>query len=52
MQSWNLREIETPRGSRSPVVLDTDDVGDLTDAVVQLDWRLSILGEHHDSVLR
>ena len=27
MQSWNLREIETPRGSRSPVVLDTDDVG-------------------------
>ena len=27
MQSWNLREIETPRGSRSPVVLDTDNVG-------------------------
>ena len=27
MQSWNLREIETPRGRRSPVVLDTDDVG-------------------------
>jgi len=27
MQSWNLREIETPRGSRSPVVLDSDDVG-------------------------
>jgi quercetin dioxygenase-like cupin family protein len=25
MQSWNLREIETPRGSRSPVVLDSDD---------------------------
>ena len=24
MQSWNLREIETPRGSRSPVVLDSD----------------------------
>jgi quercetin dioxygenase-like cupin family protein len=22
MQSWNLREIETPGGSRSPVVLD------------------------------
>jgi quercetin dioxygenase-like cupin family protein len=27
MQSWNLREIETPRGSRSPVVLDSEDVG-------------------------
>ena len=27
MQSWNLREIETPRGSRSPVVLDTGNVG-------------------------
>jgi quercetin dioxygenase-like cupin family protein len=27
MQSWNLREIETPNGSRSPVVLDTGDVG-------------------------
>jgi quercetin dioxygenase-like cupin family protein len=27
MQSWNLREIETPGGSRSPVVLDTGDVG-------------------------
>jgi len=25
MQRWNLREIETPRGTRSPVVLDTDD---------------------------
>jgi quercetin dioxygenase-like cupin family protein len=24
MQSWNLREIETPHGSRSPVVLDSD----------------------------
>ena len=27
MQSWNLPEIETPRGSRSPVVLDAGDVG-------------------------
>jgi quercetin dioxygenase-like cupin family protein len=25
MQRWNLREIETPKGTRSPVVLDTDD---------------------------
>lgn len=25
MQSWNLREIETPGGSRSPAVLDSDD---------------------------
>ena len=25
MQSWNLREIETPGGSRSPVVLRSDD---------------------------
>jgi|SRR5215210_1174103 len=25
MQSWNLHEIETPGGSRSPVVLDSDD---------------------------
>ena len=25
MRSWNLREIETPGGSRSPVVLDSDD---------------------------
>lgn len=25
MQQWNLREIETPRGSRSPVVLRSDD---------------------------
>ena len=24
MKSWNLREIETPRGSRSPVVLRSD----------------------------
>ena len=24
MQSWNLNEIETPRGSRSPVVLRSD----------------------------
>jgi quercetin dioxygenase-like cupin family protein len=24
MQRWNLREIETPHGSRSPVVLDSD----------------------------
>src|SRR6187200_517322 len=27
MQRWNLLEIQTPGGSRSPVVLDTDDVG-------------------------
>ena len=26
MQSWNLLEIETPGGSRSPVVVHTDDV--------------------------
>jgi quercetin dioxygenase-like cupin family protein len=25
MRSWNLHEIETPGGSRSPVVLDSDD---------------------------
>ena len=25
MRSWNLREIETPGGSRSPLVLDSDD---------------------------
>jgi quercetin dioxygenase-like cupin family protein len=25
MQRWNLREIETPRGTRSPVVLDSDE---------------------------
>jgi quercetin dioxygenase-like cupin family protein len=25
MQRWNLREIDTPGGSRSPVVLDSDD---------------------------
>jgi quercetin dioxygenase-like cupin family protein len=25
MRSWNLHEIETPNGSRSPVVLDSDD---------------------------
>ncbi len=25
MQTWNLREIETPGGSRSPVVLRSDD---------------------------
>lgn len=25
MRSWNLREIDTPGGSRSPVVLDSDD---------------------------
>jgi len=27
MQCWNLREIETPGGSRSPVVLDSDELG-------------------------
>jgi quercetin dioxygenase-like cupin family protein len=27
MQHWNLREIETPGGSRSPVVLDSDELG-------------------------
>jgi quercetin dioxygenase-like cupin family protein len=25
VRSWNLRDIETPGGSRSPVVLDSDD---------------------------
>jgi quercetin dioxygenase-like cupin family protein len=25
VRSWNLREIDTPGGSRSPVVLDSDD---------------------------
>ena len=25
MRKWNLNEIETPEGSRSPVVLDSDD---------------------------
>ena len=27
MQRWNLREIETAGGSRSPVVLDSDELG-------------------------
>ncbi len=27
MQSWNLREIDTPLGSRSPVVLRSDEAG-------------------------
>jgi quercetin dioxygenase-like cupin family protein len=27
MQSWNLTEIETPEGSRSPVVLHSEDEG-------------------------
>jgi quercetin dioxygenase-like cupin family protein len=27
MQHWNLREIDTPSGTRSPVVLDSDDTG-------------------------
>src|SRR5512141_1083887 len=27
MQSWNLRDIETPGGSRSPVVLDSKNEG-------------------------
>ncbi len=27
MQTWNLREIETPDGSRSPVVLHSDEEG-------------------------
>jgi hypothetical protein len=25
MQSWNLREVETPDGSRTPVVLDSEE---------------------------
>jgi len=43
MQSWNLREIETPGGSRSPVVLDTDEVGRAVLIGLEAGQRL---GEH------
>ena len=35
MQSWNLHEIETPGGSVSPVVLDSDDARVL-DVLIEL----------------
>jgi quercetin dioxygenase-like cupin family protein len=41
--SWNLREIETPGGSRSPVVLDSDDAARVV--LIGLDPGQQ-LGEH------
>jgi quercetin dioxygenase-like cupin family protein len=43
MQSWNLHEIETPAGSRSPVVLDSDDAARVV--LIGLDPGQE-LGEH------
>ena len=43
MQSWNLREIETPGGSISPVVLDSDDAARVV--LIGLDPGQE-LGEH------
>ena len=43
MQSWNLREIETPGGSRSPVVLRSDDAARAV--LISLDPGQA-LGEH------
>ena len=43
MQSWNLREIETPSGSRSPVVLRSDDAARAV--LISLDPGQA-LGEH------
>ena len=43
MQSWNLREIETPGGSRSPVVLRSDDAARAV--LIRLDAGQA-LGDH------
>ena len=43
MQSWNLHEIETPGGSISPVVLDSDDAARIV--LIGLDPGQE-LGEH------
>jgi quercetin dioxygenase-like cupin family protein len=43
MRSWNLHEIETPSGSRSPVVLDSDDAARIV--LIGLDPGQE-LGEH------
>lgn len=43
MHSWNLNEIETPGGSRSPVVLDSDDAARVV--LIALDPGQE-LGEH------
>ena len=43
MRSWNLHEIETPSGSRSPVVLDSDDAARVV--LIGLDPGQA-LGEH------
>lgn len=43
MRSWNLHEIETPSGSRSPVVLDSDDAARVV--LIRLDPGQE-LGEH------
>jgi quercetin dioxygenase-like cupin family protein len=43
VQSWNLREIETPGGSRSPVVLRSDDAARAV--LISLDPGQA-LGEH------
>jgi quercetin dioxygenase-like cupin family protein len=43
VRSWNLHEIETPSGSRSPVVLDSDDAARVV--LIGLDPGQE-LGEH------
>jgi quercetin dioxygenase-like cupin family protein len=43
VRSWNLRDIETPGGSRSPVVLDSDEAARAV--LIGLD-RGQQLGEH------
>lgn len=43
MRSWNLHKIETPSGSRSPVVLDSDDAARIV--LIGLDPGQA-LGEH------
>ena len=43
MRTWNLHEIETPSGSRSPVVLDSDDAARVV--LIGLDPGQA-LGEH------
>jgi quercetin dioxygenase-like cupin family protein len=43
VQSWNLREIETPGGSRSPVVLRSDDAARAVLLVLDPGQRL---GDH------
>jgi quercetin dioxygenase-like cupin family protein len=43
VRSWNLREIETPNGSRSPVVLHSDDEGRIVLISLEPGQRL---GEH------